>query len=89
MNNFNKNDYFVISERYANDKYFSKKIKISIKNDINQDEFIKMHLEINNSYSARQKNLDIIKITRKKINVMMIENQWLTIYIRFPNIDYV
>jgi len=89
LNKFNKNDYFVISERYTNDKCFSKKIEVGIRDDIDYERFIRVLCKIDGCYSSGRKVMEIAKRIKGKINVVIIEKQLLTIYIRIPTISNV
>jgi hypothetical protein len=85
LNNFNKNDYFVIAERYSNNKCTSKKIEVGIRTNINQNTFISDLLKVSNLPLVGKTILNMLKVTQGRINVVIVENKILTIYIRIPS----
>jgi len=85
LNTYNRENFFLITERYQQDKAVSKKIEVKIREDINQKEFLKNLLAISQNsllYSEIQK---IIQKTNGLIEVVIVEKDKLTIYVKLLN----
>jgi len=85
LKKYNKNPYFVVSERYSNGDFISKKIEVGIREDLNNAILIKNLLRLDGSDRLCNKIQEILNRTNSKLNTVIIENNFLTLYFRLKN----